>query len=145
MAVNQENEMESDTNPFPFTGPFGELVGYEIFTLPDGRWALRLELEDKHLNQHGIGHGGVALTLMDAAGGVAIYGQGVKYRRIATISMSMNFLGATTPGLVTAVGTVERVGQAVAYTSMSLHQGDENGPLVGSAQGAYRLFRQDKA
>lgn len=144
MTTEQQKAAGEDAGPFPFTGAFGELVGYEIFALPDGRWALRLDLGEKHLNQHGIGHGGVALTMMDAAGGVAIYSQGVRYRRIATISMSMNFLGATSPGLVTAVGTVERVGQAVAYTSMTLHQGDQDGSLIGSAQGAYRLFRQDR-
>ena len=57
----------------PWTGAFEDTVGYDILQQSDGLWVIRLELGEKHLNQYGIAHGGVPLTLLDVAGGSAVY------------------------------------------------------------------------
>ena len=129
----------------PETGAFHQLVGYRIVIRDDGTPTVELDLSaDKHLNQYGGAHGGVALTLLDTVGGVAVYATGDPFDRIATISLSSNFLDAPTPGLVTARATIDRIGGSVAYTTMWLHQGDLDGPVMATGQGAYRLFRSRK-
>lgn len=124
----------------PWTGAFEDTVGYDILQQPDGLWVVRLELAEKHLNQYGIAHGGVPLTLLDVAGGSAVYQLGLSINRIATISMNTNFIQGAMPGRLTAIGEIEGHGKTVAYTRMRLHQGELDGPLLATAQGSYRLF-----
>ncbi|RED48665.1 PaaI family thioesterase [Aestuariispira insulae] len=124
----------------PWTGAFGDLVGYEFQELDGDRWAVSLDLSDHHLNQYGIAHGGVPLTLLDVAGGGAVYRLGLAVSRIATISMSTNFIGGAGSGRLVATGCVDGHGQTIAHTSMQLYQGDLNGSLLATAQGSYRLF-----
>ena len=126
----------------PWTGAFGDLVGYEIIERPDGGWTVELDLADRHLNQYGIAHGGVPLALLDVAGGSAVYRLGLDVSRIATISMNTNFIAGASPGRLVAAGQVDGHGRTVAYTSMRLHQGSETGPMLATAQGSYRLFQR---
>jgi hypothetical protein len=41
---------------------------------------------------------------------------------------------------VVASASIQRIGGAVAYTSMALHAGDFDGEILATAHGAYRLF-----
>ena len=134
------NRNTEDGRHLPWTGPFGEHVGYRIIERPDGRWVVELILEDCHLNQYGIAHGGVPLTLLDVAGGSAVYRLGLDVSRIATISMNTNFINGARPGRLVAAGQVDGHGRTVAYTSMRLYQDSEEGTLLATAQGSYRLF-----
>ena len=101
---------------------------------------VELEVEERHLSQYGIAHGGVALVLLDTVGGVHLLAERPELARIATISLSANFIGPVRPGLVLATAQIQRIGGAVAYTSMTLHAGEFDGELLATAHGAYRLF-----
>ncbi|MDX1739597.1 MAG: PaaI family thioesterase [Alphaproteobacteria bacterium] len=125
------------------TGGFHNHVGYKILENAAGQWIVTLDVSEQHLNQYGVAHGGVSLTLMDVAGGVALYAHGPLIKRMATISMSQNFVSSVPPGLVTAIGHVDRFGRAVGYCTMKLYRGDLGGDLLASAQGSYRLFLED--
>jgi uncharacterized protein (TIGR00369 family) len=123
------------------TGPFERLVGYRT-RLPAAHGAyLELEVEKQHLSQYGIAHGGVALVLLDTVGGVHLLATRPELARIATISLSANFIGPVRPGLVLATAEIQRIGGSVAYTSMVLHAGEFAGELLATAHGAYRLFQ----
>lgn len=127
--------------PYPRsrTGSYQEVLGYEVIQLADGRPAVWLQVEPRHLNQFGIGHGGVALALLDVAGGVAAWDL-CKPARMATVSMNTAFLEAVLPGPVYGIGRVERAGKSLAYTYMTLHADNPDGRLLASAQGVYRIF-----
>jgi len=122
---------------------FHATIGYDVFQNEDQRWIVSLDVSDRHLNQYGVAHGGVGLTLMDAAGGMALYAARDDIQRMATISMSQNFLSSAKPGIVMAIGEVERLGKAVGYCTMRLYQDGLNGELIATAQGAYRLFLKE--
>lgn len=124
----------------PHTGAYQAELGYDILRLSDGRPAARLEVTARHLNQFAIAHGGVALALLDVGGGLAVWDQRPDLTRMATVTMNTAFLDAVRPGTVYALGRVERAGATLAYTQMTLHAGDPDGPLLASAQGFYRLF-----
>jgi len=101
---------------------------------------VELEVEERHLSQYGIAHGGVAMVLLDTVGGVHLLATRPELTRLATISLSANFIGPVRPGLVLATAEIQRIGGSVAYTSMALHAGDFDGELLATAHGAYRLF-----
>ncbi len=130
--------------PVPHTGGYQDLLGYETKKNANGDWIVELILEDKHLNHYHIAHGGIPLALLDTAGGAALYSNIHNIQRMATISLNTNFIKGAQPGLITAIGRVEKSGGTVCFTSMSLHQGDENGPLLATAQGSYRIFLDDR-
>lgn len=127
-----------------WTGGFEDHVGYNIVDRDGEGYRIVLDMEDHHLNQYDIAHGGVVLTLMDVAGGCAVYNLGLPVTRIATISMNTQFVQGARKGRLVAVGQVDGAGKTVAHTSMRLFQGHEDGPLLATAQGSYRLFlKQD--
>jgi uncharacterized protein (TIGR00369 family) len=124
----------------PATGPFERLVGYRTRLSATHGAYLELDVQERHMSQYGIAHGGVALVLLDTVGGVHLLAARPELARIATISLSANFIGPVRPGLVLATAEIQRIGGSVAYTSMALHAGDFAGELLATAHGAYRLF-----
>lgn len=128
----------------PATGPFEQLIGYRILMSPEHGACVELVVEARHLSQYGVAHGGVALVLLDTVGGVHLLAVRPELARIATISMSANFIGPVRPGRVVARAEIQRIGGSVAYTSMTLHAGDFDGEILATAHGAYRLFHGDR-
>ena len=128
----------------PATGPFERLVGYRTRLSAAHGAYVELEFEERHLSQYGIAHGGVALVLLDTVGGVRLLAMRPELARLATISLSANFIGPVRPGLVLATAEIQHIGGSVAYTSMALHAGDLEGELLATAHGAYRLFHATK-
>ncbi len=132
--------MSDNNSPIPHTGGYQETLGYTTKQLDDGRWVVELDLDDKHLNHYGFAHGGIALALLDTAGGVCLYGTVPNIKRMATISMNTNFIKGAELGQLTCIGNVEKGHGSVCFTTMTLHQGGPDGPVLASAQGSYRLF-----
>jgi len=127
----------------PLTGPFERLVGYRYGWDEDAGLTVELDLEERHLSQYGVAHGGVTLVLLDTVGGVAAaLAVGEELERIATISLAANFIRAVRPGRVVATARIDHLGRSVAHLVMHLHEGSAGGPLLATAIGAYRLFRR---
>ncbi len=126
--------------PAPWTGPFQDLLGYTAHIEPDGDVRLELEVTERHTSQYGIAHGGVTLTLLDAAGGLAALVAAGDPVRIATISLAAGFVRPVPHGRVVARGRVRHLGGTVAHTRMELFA--EDGALLAEGQGSYRLFRR---
>ncbi|MFC4246103.1 PaaI family thioesterase [Natribaculum luteum] len=91
-------------------------------------------------------HGGVAATLVDTVGGLALrteleepFAAGV-----ATINLNVNYLRPAT-GDLTATATVIRAGSSVGVSEVVVESPTpDDGPKeVAIGQGAYRLFRED--
>ncbi len=125
------------------TGPFQQLVGYRSYLEPDLSVRVELDIAEQHLSQYGIGHGGVTLTLLDTAGGLAVLAQAADAARIATISLATNFVRGLEAGKAMALGRVDYLGRAIAHASMELRAESAEGPLLATARGAYRIFRED--
>lgn len=117
---------------------FETTVGYRIAV--EGEVArIHLEVADHHLNVYGTGHGGVTLTMLDVAGGVQAYVV-AQPERMATINLAAQFLDLVRPGPIVATASIDRLGKAVAHTSVALRQGGVDGPLLATAVASYRLF-----
>lgn len=127
------------------TGAFEELVGYRVRHDPAEGAYVELEVGERHLNPHGIAHGGVTLTLLDTAGGVACFFAAPDALRVATIGLAANFVRGVPPGRVVAVARIDGMGGAVAHASMTLRAGDLDGDLLATGTGSFRIFRERAA
>ncbi len=127
----------------PWTGPFQELLGYTVHLPSSGPAEVRLVLDRRHLSQYGIAHGGVALSLLDTVGGIAVLAAVGSLDRLSTVSLSVDFTRPVRPGPVRAIGWPVRIGRVLAQVRMELHEEDGKKRLLAQGQGVYRLFRAD--
>jgi acyl-coenzyme A thioesterase 13 len=125
-------------------GPFQELVGYETF-VDAGLPHLRLPVRRELLNPHGVLHGGVSLTLLDAIGGRVLVdrpipGTGQRILSSVTVTLTTDFLLGVRDGVLYATGSPDHIGKTVAHVSVQLRHNALDGPLVSRGLGTYRVY-----
>ena len=72
-----------------------------------------LDGDERHLNPHGVVHGGVVFTLVDTAMGQATMGAVEDGMRCATIELSVRYLRPITGGRLVATASVLEAGRRV--------------------------------
>ena len=100
--------------------PFNRLLGIEFGEYhDDGGVSLRLPLDDRHQNGAGVVHGGVMLTLADAAVsfGIARAVGG----RCTTVEIKINYLRPVTEGVLTARSHLVRAGRRLVVARGQVH------------------------
>jgi uncharacterized protein (TIGR00369 family) len=105
--------------------------GFALVVAERGKVVLRMRVGKKHLQVHGVVHGGVLAALADTAGGLATYMTVPRGTRVATIEMKINYLEAVEGGSVTAEAVVVRIGRHVAVVDCNIT--DDARRLVGKA------------
>lgn len=105
--------------------------GFALILAEHGKVALRMRVNENHLQVHGVVHGGVLAALADTAGGLATYMACPPGTRVATIEMKINYLEAVEGGSVTAEAIVVRIGRHVAVVDCDIT--DDKRRLVGKA------------
>lgn len=105
--------------------------GFKLAEAEPGRVILRMRVGKRHLQVHGVVHGGVLAALADTAGGLATYMALPMRHRVATIEMKINYLEAVEGGTVEAEARVIRRGKHVAVVDCDIR--DQNKRLVGKA------------
>jgi len=128
-------------------------LGVEVDDLGVGRAVMSIPYQSKLTNvpwtgsEDGVRHpvqGGVASTLIDVAGGMALRGHldDVVEDGMATITLNVNYLEQAT-GDLTATAEVIRAGNTVGVSEVLLESETPDGTVepVAVGTGAYRLFR----
>jgi len=105
--------------------------GFALVVAERGKVVLRMRVSKKHLQVHGVVHGGVLAALADTAGGLATYMACPPGARVATIEMKINYLEAVEGGAVTAEAIVVRIGRHVAVVDCDIT--DDKRRLIGKA------------
>jgi uncharacterized protein (TIGR00369 family) len=105
--------------------------GFALVVAERGKVILRMRVNRRHLQVHGVVHGGVLAALADTAGGLATYMAVPRGTRVATIEMKINYLEAVEGGSVTAEAVVVRIGRHVAVVDCDIT--DDAHRLVGKA------------
>ncbi len=118
--------------------PFDRHLGVEIGPGPDGRVQAVLDILPEHCNRRGVAHGGVIVSLLDAALGAAVIASIPSEAWCATTSLSTQFIAGARPGRLVARGRVLRRGERVAFAAGEAL--DAAGKLVASAQGTWHLW-----
>jgi uncharacterized protein (TIGR00369 family) len=119
---------------------FRTLLGYRASRWERDYAEIELALEPKHMNSLGFTHGGLYLTLIDAAFGHAATWCPVpgNVRGVVTISLNTSFLSPAKGGIIRAVGRLEGVHDRIATVSGDVR--DEHGLLLATAVGSFRYF-----
>lgn len=125
-------------------GPFQELVGYEILAGEHGP-VFRLPVRRDHLNPHGVVHGGVLMTLLDAAGGrclvdVRVPGTGDVILSSVTATLTSEFALAVREGALFATATPDHIGRLLAFVNMRICLDAVDGPLVARGVATFRIY-----
>jgi uncharacterized protein (TIGR00369 family) len=118
--------------------PFVHFCGIEPVSSEPGRTRLRVKLEDHHMNQLGIAHGGITMTLLDVALGTAARSGGDK-SAVMTLDMQTQFIS---PGRGTLIGEgrIVKAGRSLVFVEADVH--DEEGTLVAKASAIFKTARR---
>ena len=102
------------TQHFDINIPFIEHLGVQLLEKGDGRVVVRLEPRPEHLNSWNGVHGGVLMTLLDAALSSAARSLDPACIGATTVEMKANFLSAAN-GPVLAEAFAERAGRSLIF------------------------------
>lgn len=97
--------------------PIGQRIPLEMHLHEHGRIVLRIIADDTYLNPGGIVHGGLALTGLDTAMGLAVLSTLGKGRNCASLDTSVGCVRALSAGSnheLEIIGTVVASGRTVA-------------------------------
>jgi uncharacterized protein (TIGR00369 family) len=118
--------------------PFVHFCGIEPVSSEPGRTRLRVKLEAHHMNQLGIAHGGITMTLLDVALGTVARSAGDK-SAVMTLDIQTQFIS---PGRGTLVGEgrIVKAGRSLVFVEADVH--DEHGTLVAKASAIFKSARR---
>lgn len=124
----------------PLTQPsnFNKLCGPYFEKIENGaNTAMAVRIEEKHLNQRDITHGGMLLALADNAMGAAA-ARAYQYKAgLVTVSMNSDFLKPTAVGdWVEARPVILRKGKRMAFVECPLYVNDT---LIFRASGVFAV------
>ena len=90
-----------------------------------------MRVAKRHLQVHGVVHGGILAALADTAGGLSIYFHLPHGSRVATVEMKINYLETVASGEVLARARVLRLGKNLGVVDCDIT--DDAKRLVGKA------------
>ncbi|MGI5922149.1 MAG: PaaI family thioesterase [Syntrophomonadaceae bacterium] len=112
--------------------PFYQLLGMKVKELGPGYAEFTVMPEEKHTNPLGIIHGGLLMTIADAAMGNAIRSLGI---RAVTVDCSTGLVSSATLGTeIIARGRVLKAGRNMIFTEAFVYAGDK---LITTAKGTF--------
>ncbi|MCW3034461.1 MAG: hypothetical protein QOK19_644 [Solirubrobacteraceae bacterium] len=106
------------------------------------RWedpeTVRLQIRPELINRGGLLSGVATYAMVDYCMGSALWAQTKSEERIATISISINYVQTATEGEVICRSTVDRRNRRIAVLRSEIHH--EDGRLLVTAIGSYSIF-----
>ncbi|MBS7779758.1 long-chain-fatty-acid--CoA ligase [Acidovorax sp. CCYZU-2555] len=115
--------------------PFLGMLGMRRESVGDGVAVVALDLHAELLNNHGAGHGGVVMTLLDSAMANAALSRIDFAREVVTIDMHIGFMRPSS-GRLRATGRATGGGRSVCFCEAELV--DDSGEVVAKAMGTFR-------
>ena len=115
--------------------PFLEKIGMRRVRVGGGEAVVMVDLQPDLLNNHGGGHGGVVMTLLDSAMANAALSRIEFEREVVTIDMHIGFMRPAT-GRLEATGRATGGGRSVCFCEAEVV--DASGAVVAKAMGTFR-------
>lgn len=120
--------------------PFVAHLGIEVVRAGEAQSELALSLQDWQLNDLGMAHGGVIMTLLDVAMAVAARAGDPERRGVVTIEMKTSFLRPAR-GRLTCLGYCDHRSKTLAFCRAELL--DAHGRLLSQAMGSFKRLSPD--
>lgn len=112
--------------------PYYQLLGVKIRLLGPGLADLEVEVSHQHTNPLGAVHGGLYMSLADAAMGNAVRSLGIK---AVTVECATSMVaGASLRETIKARGTLEKVGKNLIFASARVTAGEK---LLATTKGTF--------
>ncbi len=112
--------------------PYYQLLGVEVRLLASGSAELEVEVSQQHTNPLGAVHGGLYMSLADAAMGNAIRSLGIK---AVTVDCTTSMIAAASIGeVIKAQGSLEKVGKNLIFASARVTAGEK---ILASSRGTF--------
>ncbi len=111
--------------PIINSSPFFSFLGIKLNELKYGESFLELELKKNHLQIHGVVHGGVIATLIDAAGALAAITEIEGSYSLTTLEMKLNYLSSAKKGKISAHGRCIKLGRTIGVSEVSIKNEDK--------------------
>ena len=103
-------------------------------------YQFRVVVREFHLNSSGTTHGGFIMTLLDTGMGTSAFRFLGGDKRIATISLDVNFIGPSFAGhVLTGAATIIRKTRSLIFVRGEL-QRNEN--IIATADGVWKILSQ---
>lgn len=115
--------------------PFLAMLGARLTHEANGVAVVEIDLRADLLNNHGGGHGGVTMTLLDSAMANAALSKIDYSREVVTIDMHIAFMRPAT-GHLRATGRATGGGRSVCFCEAEIT--DEAGHVTAKAMGTFR-------
>ncbi|KAF1048886.1 MAG: hypothetical protein GAK35_00153 [Herbaspirillum frisingense] len=128
------------TDVFPQGNPYLHSLGVQVLEYEDDRAVMALLLKPEFMNSWHVAQGGISMTLMDVAMGLAARA-GTDAKSSATVEMSSSFLqpaGHAGDTLVARGHTYHR-STTLCFCQAELWNGER---LVAKAMGTFKLVRR---
>lgn len=124
----------------PYSGrkrhiPFVAHIGAEITRAEGNVAVVELDLQPQLLNNHGAGHGGIVMTLLDVAMANAALSKLDYTREIVTVDMHIAFMRPS-KGRLVATGRAVGGGRSVAFCEAEIV--DDSGEVIAKSMGTFR-------
>jgi len=140
-ALTGQNEQAH--KPTAIRPPVGELIGFEVAEVGEGRAVVVLQAGAKHFNPMGTVHGGILCDIVDAAMGIAFSSTLAPGESFTTVELKINFLRPVRQAQLRAAGRVVQRGRSVGYVECEIW--DENGKLVAKSNSTCLVLRGEQA
>jgi len=112
--------------------PYYKLLGIQVINIGPGLAELSVTVDLKHTNPLGVTHGGLMMSLADAAMGNAIRSLGIK---AVTVDCSTGFIASAQQGeTVIARGEVLRAGKNMLFAQAEVRAGNR---LLSNSKASY--------
>lgn len=116
--------------------PFVSFCNIEPIVSDKGRTRLEVSLDPQHMNQMGVAHGGLVMTLLDVAMGSAARSQ--VEANVMTVDMQTAFV-APARGRIAGEGRVVRAGRSLVFVEGDVR--DESGEVVAKGTSVFKVSR----
>ncbi|SDP24925.1 uncharacterized domain 1-containing protein [Paenibacillus sp. yr247] len=121
--------------------PIGQLLGFQLVELEEGRAVFEMEASERYHNPMGTLHGGVLCDISDAAMGVAFASTLAENETMTTIELKINFLKPVWNARLRAVAKIIKKGSTIGLVECDVF--DEKNSLVAHSTSTLMILRGD--
>ncbi len=122
---------------------FSHLLGVRLESIRHGEVSASLDLKPELLQQNGIAHGGVLMSLCDIVAGFAAFTVAGKGEAVVTASIQVNCMRPAR-GKLLAIGRVDKAGRNIFFCSSEIYSvaADGSRTLVSNSSSTMAVARK---
>lgn len=114
--------------------PFVDELGFALMRMSGGQSELHYQVQPRHINSHGVCHGGVTMTLLDVAMGTAARSD-TPQLGVVTVEMKTSFMRPARGALIARGFLLERT-RSLAFAEATVFDADGN--VCSRASGTFK-------